>query len=241
MVFTENRSPLACERRTTIPILLNVKLSRQDGMLQLLASDLEISSQQSISAKFDSDWRDVTVCADALLRFVRTLSGETVRLTVGVNDRLTVASQGARATFGTLPVASFITVPEIGEPKSCEIEFSVLAAMIHGVQWAVGESKYTIPAARLNVGERTWMDGTNGKSASLVDGEAVKVGVAVNVGVTVAVWVKVGVCVNVGVIVDVEDHVVVIVEVWLLVVVIVGVAVKVGVIVDVEVAVGGGA
>ncbi|RMD86182.1 MAG: DNA polymerase III subunit beta [Candidatus Dadabacteria bacterium] len=77
------------QKKTTMPILVNVLLSAQDGELSISATDLEIAAQARASADI-SKAGSTTVNARVFGDIIRELPDSDVRLSVGEEDMLSV-------------------------------------------------------------------------------------------------------------------------------------------------------
>ncbi|MBL7662459.1 DNA polymerase III subunit beta [bacterium] len=79
------------EKRNTMPILANVKLTAQDSNLQVTATDLEVSFQGSAEATIKTPG-SITVNARFLFEIVRELPAPTVTLKAQKGERLEIES-----------------------------------------------------------------------------------------------------------------------------------------------------
>ncbi len=102
------------DRRTTIPIIANVRLTAEGGRLSLAATDLDIEAQTSLAADIKVSG-DTTVAASTLHEIIRKLAGGSVTLeSDGDKGRLLVKSGRAKFQLATLPVEDWPTL-ERGE------------------------------------------------------------------------------------------------------------------------------
>jgi DNA polymerase-3 subunit beta len=121
MHLTTHRAQLAkaldfaariAQRRTTIPIISNVRLDASEGRLTIAATDLDIEAQTAIEADVLTPGT-LTVSAATLHEVVRKLAGEQVAF-VGDGDRLAVKAGRAKFHLATLPSEDWPTL-ELGE------------------------------------------------------------------------------------------------------------------------------
>jgi len=91
------------ERRHTLPILSNLLLEKKNGMLTVLATDLELQvSTQLESAEAGEDFA-ITIAARKLFDIVRALP-DTAKIKLDTKDSQVVVSAGkSRFTLQTLP------------------------------------------------------------------------------------------------------------------------------------------
>lgn len=100
------------ERRNTIPILSNVRLDANDGMLTLTATDMDLEINESVAASVDTEG-STTAPAHTLHDIVRKLSDDAkVDLTLEPGgSMMTVTSGRSKFKLSCLPVSDF---PELG-------------------------------------------------------------------------------------------------------------------------------
>ena len=103
------------ERRNTIPILSNLRLSAEDGRLSLAATDLDMEAVEAVDATV-SQPGTITVAAQTLYEIVRKLpEGAQVELAQDVeNERLSVSAGRARFALATLPASD---LPVMASPE----------------------------------------------------------------------------------------------------------------------------
>ncbi len=113
------------ERRNTIPILANVLLAAEDGVLTLKTTDMDLEINKSVAADVATSG-STTAPAQTLHDIVRKLSdGSTVQLEVdAAGNVMTVQAGSAKFKLSCLPVADF---PQIGA-DDLETNFSLPAA-----------------------------------------------------------------------------------------------------------------
>ncbi len=145
------------ERRNTIPILSNVKLSAQDGKLSLNATDMDLD----IIAGVDIDIAEpgsTTAPAHTLFEIVRKLpDGAQVELDASSGDGQLVLRAGrSRFTLTCLPTEDF-PVMAGGEPThSFSIPAGELRMLIDRTKFAISneETRYYLNGIYLHAAER---------------------------------------------------------------------------------------
>ena len=113
------------EKRNTIPILANVLLKADDGVLQLAATDMDLEIDEAVAAEIDQSGA-TTVPAHMLHDILRKLpEGSSVSLVLDA-DGHTMTVKAGRSVFklSCLPTADF---PEIGSGE-LPTEFALPAA-----------------------------------------------------------------------------------------------------------------
>lgn len=94
------------EKRHTLPILSNVLLQNQGGMLTLLATDLELQVSTTLQGKAGEDF-SITTGARKLFDIVRALPEASSIKLDSKENQLEVRAGKSRFTLQTLPAADF--------------------------------------------------------------------------------------------------------------------------------------
>lgn len=140
-----NHVQSAVERRNTIPILSNVRMQAQDGMLILSTTDMDLEINEAVEAKITTPGA-TTAPAHTLHDIVRKLADDAkVELTLADSGNIMSVKSG-RSVFklSCLPVADF---PEIGGaalPHTFNIPAADLRALIDRTKFAMSteETRY---------------------------------------------------------------------------------------------------
>lgn len=158
------------ERRNTIPILANVLMKAEDGVLSMATTDMDLELNESVAATV-SDPGSATVPAHTLHDIIRKLpDGSDV--TIELNAEGTqVSIKAARSNFklSCLPIADF---PEIGSgelPATFAIPAADLRALIDRTRFAMSteETRYYLNGIYLHEAET---DGVKVLRAVATDG-----------------------------------------------------------------------
>ena len=108
------------ERRQTLPVLANVLLSLEGGLLRVTGTDLEVEMQGSLPLEGAAEPGQITVPARKLLDICRSLpDGTTVSFALDAENRMRIQSGRSRFTLATLPAEDF---PEV-ERETGRIQF----------------------------------------------------------------------------------------------------------------------
>ena len=141
------------ERRNTIPILSNVLLeATSDGMLRMMATDLDIQIDESVQATVDQAGT-TTVSAHTLFDIARKLpEGAQVNLSAA-EGRLTIVADRARFSLGTLPRDDFPVIAEGDLPTRFELPADTLKQIIDKTRFAISteETRYYLNGIFLHV------------------------------------------------------------------------------------------
>ncbi|CAB4130513.1 DnaN DNA polymerase sliding clamp subunit (PCNA homolog) [uncultured Caudovirales phage] len=179
--FTVNRTDLvrelglalgAVERRTTIPILGNVKLEASDfGHLAITATDLDIglSCQCPATVRVPGV---ATLPAKRLLDYVRLLPDGEVNVKFTENQWATITAGRSKTRIAGMSAESF---PEIPKPRetACSIPLKTIQRMIQQTAYAISteESRFTLNGALFEMGTGTLrMIATDGHRLTLANG-----------------------------------------------------------------------
>lgn len=117
------------EKRTTIPILCNIKLvASMDDRLHVTGTDLDIEISKSIPANITVGGT-TTVNAARLYAIVAKLGAGDLSLALK-DDTLTIKAGRSRFTLPTLPVSDFPEINTAGDYKSFDLDVGALLAPV---------------------------------------------------------------------------------------------------------------
>lgn len=140
------------EKRSTIPILSNVLLKAADGVLQIAATDLDVTILSSCAAKVITPG-GVTIEAKRLFDIVRSLPDEDVHVTMQENNSLLVESGTAKFRLLGLPAEDYPTLPNVTATESFTIPLDELKTMVAKVKFAITheETRFQLNGALLKI------------------------------------------------------------------------------------------
>ena len=132
------------ERRTTIPILANLVIRADAGMMALTATDMDMDIVEHVAAAVSASGV-VTTPAHLLYDIVRKLpEGAEISLEAEENGQLKISAGRSQFMLPTLPVEDFPAISEAA--MSCEFSLaaSELKALIHTTRFAISteETRY---------------------------------------------------------------------------------------------------
>ncbi len=158
------------ERRNTIPILSNVMMKAEDGMLSMSTTDMDLEINESVAASV-SEGGATTVPAHTLHDIVRKLpDGADVELSMNAEGtQMSVKAGRSQFKLSCLPTTDF---PEIGAgalPTSFSIPAKDLRALIDRTKFAMSteETRYYLNGIYLHAAEH---DGVKVLRAVATDG-----------------------------------------------------------------------
>lgn len=144
------------ERRNTIPILSNVLLKAEDGVLSLSTTDMDLEINEAVEAKV-SQKGSTTAPAVTLHDIIRKLpDGSTIDLVMNKEGtQMTVKAGRSQFKLSCLPTADF---PEIGTadlPASFALPAAELRALIDRTKFAMSteETRYYLNGIYLHATE----------------------------------------------------------------------------------------
>lgn len=146
----------AVERRNTIPILSNVLMKAEDGVLSLATTDMDLEINEAVAAKVAKKGATTTPAA-TLFDIVKKLPDETeVSLELDESgNQMTIKAGRSNFRLACLPVADF---PEIGQgelPTSFSIPANDLRALIDRTKFAMSteETRYYLNGIYVHAAE----------------------------------------------------------------------------------------
>ena len=132
------------ERRTTIPILSNVRMDAGDGFLRLTATDMDISFNEKVAAEVVTAGV-TTASAHMLYDIVRKLpDGAQVNLEVGDGDQLSLISGHSRFSLPLLAAEEFPVMTEGELTHHFSVPAANLRRLIDKTRFAISteETRY---------------------------------------------------------------------------------------------------
>ncbi len=156
-----NHVQSAVERRTTIPILSNVLLKAEDGVLSLATTDMDLEINEAVAANVDKPGT-TTAPAATLFDIVKKLPEDAAVVLEldGSGNQMTVKAGRSNFRLSCLPVADF---PEIGTtqlPTSFSIPANELRNLIDRTKFAMSteETRYYLNGIYLHAAESKGVD-----------------------------------------------------------------------------------
>lgn len=142
------------ERRNSIPILSNVLLNADDGILIITATDLELQIVEAVSAEVHEPGR-ITVSAHTLFEIVRKLpDGARINLTASQGS-LSVVAGRARFNLPLLPAEDFPDIVAGDLPVEFHMEAEALAELLGKTKFAMShdDTRYYLNGIYLHAAE----------------------------------------------------------------------------------------
>jgi DNA polymerase III subunit beta len=133
------------ERRTTMPILANVNLTAENGMLRVSATDLEVSLIGEAEATVKTPG-SITLGAKVLYEIIRELSSETVSLHLGKGNRVEIEAGQSRFKINGVSSEEFPAVAGTVLSNPVTVDSAKLFDMLDKTAFCVSQDE-----ARFNI------------------------------------------------------------------------------------------
>jgi DNA polymerase-3 subunit beta len=115
--------------RTTLPILSNILLSKQDGGLQLSATDLTLGVSVWMDANMDGDF-SLTLPAKTLTDVVSSLGEPEVVFSANGKPEVSIKSGSYKGVVKGIAASEFPSIPEYDMSKALMLDAGMLREMI---------------------------------------------------------------------------------------------------------------
>ena len=144
------------ERRNTIPILSNVLIKAEDGVLSMTATDMDLEINESVAANVATSGA-ITAPAHTLHDIVRKFPDSEV--TIELNNegtQITVSAGRSQFKLSCLPVADFPAIGAGDLPQDFAVPAAELRALIDRTKFAMSteETRYYLNGIYLHEAER---------------------------------------------------------------------------------------
>jgi len=127
------------ERRQTMPVLANVLLVAENGVLSVTATDLEVELVARAEVDNVPTPGEITVPGRKLVDIFKALP-ENAAVTVSLKgDRLTVQSGRSKFVLSTLPATEFPVVDDIGAEKTVSISQEDLSRLLEKTHFSMAQ------------------------------------------------------------------------------------------------------
>ncbi|MFQ5353648.1 MAG: DNA polymerase III subunit beta, partial [Thermodesulfobacteriota bacterium] len=134
------------EKRTTMPILSNLLMSVRDGVLEVSATDLEVSVKDITPVESIEEEGSVTVNARKVFEIVKAFPDDTIRISSNSESKVTI--KGGKSNFNVmgLPEKEFPVFPSMEGQTLHRVKVDTLKEMIDRTAFAIStdETRYNI-------------------------------------------------------------------------------------------------
>lgn len=158
------------ERRGTIPILSNIRMDVQGGMLRMTATDMDIAVVESVSANIVEEGA-ITVPAHTFYEIIRKLpDGSDVEMAKSDKDaKVTIKSGQSKFSLSSLPVDDFPVMEQGEMPHNFTLSAAECEVLVDKTRFAISteETRYYLNGIYLHAAES---DGTSVLRAVATDG-----------------------------------------------------------------------
>ncbi len=143
------------EKRTTIPVLANVKLEGTAGILSLTATDMELAVTEKIAADISTAGA-LTVSAHTFYDIVRKLPDDAqVSLEATAESTLVIRASNCKFSLATLPAEDFPVMDDSGLTHHFTLPVAECAALIEKTRFAISteETRYYLNGIYLHAAQ----------------------------------------------------------------------------------------
>ena len=110
------------ERRQTLPVLANIKITVKNGVLTLVGTDLEVELSASLKTITNASDGAVTIPARKFMEICRSFPGNTPLVCSLEGERMSIVSGRFKSHLATLPTAEFPIIDM--DPAQVEVRLS---------------------------------------------------------------------------------------------------------------------
>jgi len=161
------------EKRNSMPILSNILIEATKDKVNIVSTDLEIFIKDSSAAQVETEG-SITVNARKFYEIIKELPDETVVVSLGDANKVSVKGGRARFKIPGLEAKEFPSFPFLDENNLIEIEIDNLKEMIDKTLFATStdETRYNINGVLfVKAGNKLKMVATDGHRLALIEGE----------------------------------------------------------------------
>lgn len=138
------------EKRNTMPILANILMDVENGMIELTGTDLEVGLKARIEAPAEKPG-SITLPGKKVFEIVKSLrDGETVTFETGKEQTLRISAGASEFKVHCLPREDYPPVPEPKFARNLVLPLDKVQEMIDGVYYAITqEQRYYLNGAQM--------------------------------------------------------------------------------------------
>ena len=133
------------EKRNTMPILANILIKAQQGKIEVMATDLEVSIKDLCDAAVTKQG-SITINARKLFEIIKEAPEEKIDISTEDSGKITIKSGKVKFNIVGLPVEEFPSFPAYDEGKLFVVAADALKEMIEKTAFAssTDETRYNI-------------------------------------------------------------------------------------------------
>ncbi|MBN1595425.1 DNA polymerase III subunit beta [candidate division FCPU426 bacterium] len=161
----------AVSPRNTLPILSNILLEAESGILRLTTTDLEVSIKCIVPADI-SEPGSITIPAKRLSEIVRELPDSDITITVNDNSMVTLVCEKSLFKINGLPPDDFPVLPKVKNEKGLNLSKTSVLDMIKKTIFSVSndETRYVLNGVLFTVEDDVIrMVSTDGHRLSMIE------------------------------------------------------------------------
>jgi DNA polymerase-3 subunit beta len=135
-------SRLAGTSKTSLPILNNILLTTQKGILKISSTNLEIAIETKIRAKIEDDGK-ITLPAQLFNNYISLLPNEILNFDLN-KDELSIKSEKQKTKIKGISAEDFPIIPQIEKKEKIVVESQELKNAIEKIIFAISPSEIRI-------------------------------------------------------------------------------------------------
>ena len=116
----------------TLPILENVLLNAEGHLVEVSATNLDISITATIDAQVQNEGK-TTLPAKTIVSWIGLVSGENIEFSKGEGEKVNVKSEGSKTTIKGVAADEFPVIPFVEKENSCTISQKALKTALDQV------------------------------------------------------------------------------------------------------------
>ncbi|MBN1550743.1 DNA polymerase III subunit beta [bacterium] len=159
------------ERKNTVPLLSNVRIKADSGILEINATDLEVGIRDILDAGIKESG-SITVSAKKLYEVLKELPEDTVLFEVADNNWIHISCGMAVFKLVGMPDEDYPNLPVFDTEKLISIPIDVLDTLTRKTVYAVShdENRHVLNGVKFTItADRILMVATDGHRLSFVD------------------------------------------------------------------------
>lgn len=126
------------ERRQTLPVLANLLVQVQGGLLSLTGTDLEVEMVSRVAVD-DAQDGETTIPARKLFEIVRALPDGSRITVTQAGERITVQAGRSRFTLSSLPAGDFPSLDDVDATERVRVPEAALKELIERTAFAMAQ------------------------------------------------------------------------------------------------------
>ncbi len=125
---------------STLPILSNILLKTENGVLKISSTNLEIAITTQVRCKVEEEG-EITVSSKTITELVSNLPNKNITLETQNNNELKIETDNYHTTIKTLSADDFPLIPKVENGKTIQVEAQTLKEAVDQVVFAASNNQ----------------------------------------------------------------------------------------------------